>query len=770
LRSAQRRMTAGLQVLILQHPPEPILEELRRAGHNPCWSRVETEPDFVRALDGEWDVILADFEWPQFSALRALALLHERARDIPFILVSAAIDQEGLVTVMRAGAHDFVATDGLPRLGPIIEREIREARERQQRRRQDDEARAGDRRGAMLLEMLHELVFLVNRDGVIEYVNTAAARQAGVPPQALIGLKLVELLPRENALRYLQSVRRVLESGRALYVEAVSLFGKKPIWLGSWIVPVTEPEGRAELALIVSRDITEARRVAHSHELLAMAVEQTGEAIMITGLDGAIQYVNPAFEEASGYTSAEVVGRNPRILKSGRHGDEFYRQMWAALTSGQVWQGHMVNKRKDGTLHEEDLTISPVRDASGRIRNYVAAKRDVTEEIALRRQSYQAEKMESVGRLAGGIAHDFNNLLTIINGSAELALEDLKDDHPLREELTQIRRAGDHAASLTRQLLAFSRRQVRQRRVLSLFAVVADTERMLLRLIGEDVDLMIRSRANADSVRADLGQLEQVLVNLVVNARDAMPQGGRLVIEVSNVELDNLFGHVHGHIVRPGPYVMLSVTDSGMGMDESTRLRIFEPFFTTKGHGQGTGLGLATVYGIVKQNGGYVQVHSEVGRGTTFSVCLPQVPGPPDPPPASPAAGMRGTETILLVEDQEDLRHLASKVLTRAGYTVLTAASGVEAMSLLTNHPGPLPLVITDIVMPGISGTLLGIECQKARPGTRVLYMSGYTSDVIVRHGVDLGMPFLHKPFTASELTCKVRDALDSTGFTGPEQ
>jgi nitrogen-specific signal transduction histidine kinase/ActR/RegA family two-component response regulator len=388
---------------------------------------------------------------------------------------------------------------------------------------------------------------------------------------------------------------------------------------------------------------------------------------------------------------------------------------------------------------------------------------DITERERLEKQYRQSQKMESIGLLAGGIAHDFNNLLTVIKGYSGLLLSNVGNDDGMRKDIKRIKDAGDRAALLVRQLLTFSRKQMLTPAVLDLNAVIADIETLLRRLIGEDIALTTSLEPELGRAKADPGQIEQVIMNLAVNARDAMPRGGQLIIETKNVELDEVYAQSHV-AVQPGPHVMLAVRDTGCGMDAVTQGHLFEPFFTTKGPGNGTGLGLATVYGIVKQSGGHIQVYSVPGNGTTFKIYLPRVEGireRNEPAPVSTEIP-HGWETILLVEDEEEVRTLASTILQMKGYTVLDAQEGAEALHISQSHPGQIHLVLTDMVMPGMSGREVAERLAGARRDIKVMYMSGYPGKGTIHHDVpDPGTTFLQKPFTPEDLAFKVRKALD---------
>jgi PAS domain S-box-containing protein len=511
------------------------------------------------------------------------------------------------------------------------------------------------------------------------------------------------------------------------------------------------------------RDITERKRAAETTAVLVHAAEQATEALIITDPRGSITYVNPAFERITGWKRDEVLGRNPRILRSDQHDGAFYRRMKEVLARGEVWKGRLVNRRKDGTLFEDEATISPVRDGAGRIVNYVAITRDTTNEARLARQLFQAQKMEAIGRLAAGVAHDFNNLLGVITGYGESLNLQLSTTDPLKDEVDQILKAAERAANLTRQLLAFGRKLVLRPEVLDLNGVVSGLEKMLLRLISEDVELVTRLEPGLANVEADPGRIEQIVMNLVLNARDAIPAGGKITIETRNTDLETSFASSIPS-APSGPFVMLAVTDTGSGMDAVTQSHVFEPFFSTKEVGKGTGLGLSTIDGIVNQSGGFVSVDSEVGVGTTFRVFLPRVEAAAEPTlEAKLGPLLGGSETVLLVEDEPAIRELLRKVLSANGYTVLSAAEADEAVRVAEAHDGPIDVLITDVVMPGLSGPKLADLLVRSRPATKVLFVSGYSDEAVRQHGLaGAGRAFLGKPFGLDLVLRTLRELLDS--------
>ncbi len=494
------------------------------------------------------------------------------------------------------------------------------------------------------------------------------------------------------------------------------------------------------------------------------AVEQSADMVMITDREGIIEYVNPAFQLLTGYSPGELMGQNPRVLKSGQQAKEIYTELWQTILSGNVFHCTMANRKKNGEVFVAEKTITPLRDGRGRITHFISNDRDITDRRRMENQLQQAQKMDAIGRLAGGVAHDFNNLLMVISSYAELMLDSLAPQHPLRHNVDEIQKASRRAADLTRQLLAFGRKQMQALQVLDLNRLIEDFNKMLPRLIGEDVELVFVPGDKLGSVKADPVQIEQVLMNLVANARDAMPRGGRLTIETASVRLDDVYVQQHS-IVPPGDYVLLTVTDTGLGIAPEHLSHIFEPFYTTKEEGKGTGLGLATVYGVVKQNGGFIWVYSEPGLGTAFKIYLPRArPAKPVPQTPVPTEGFkRGSETLLLAEDEQAVRQSIREFLTLNGYIVLEARNGTEALACARGYAGPIHLMITDVVMPQMSGAELAAELRSDRPDMKALFVSGYAEATVLRHGaIDVTTRFLQKPFSLKALARKIREVLDA--------
>jgi two-component system, cell cycle sensor histidine kinase and response regulator CckA len=634
-----------------------------------------------------------------------------------------------------------------------------------ERKRAEESLRESEGKYRVLIETTATGFVIVDGNGCVLDANDEYARLAGYEkPEQIVGRSVTEWTAAHDLVRNAEEVKKCFANGfvRGLEIDYVHPDGTVvPIELNA----TTLKAGDSLRILTLCRDISGRKRAEESQARLATAVEQAAETIVITDTRGTILYANPAFERTTGYTLAEALGQNPRLLKSGKHGPEFYRRMWEVLDRGETWSGHFINQRKDGVFYEEDATISPVRDVTGTVVNYVAVKRDVTREKQLEAQMHQAQKMEAIGQLAGGVAHDFNNILSVIIGYCEMITADLKPDNPLHTYAGEIRHAADHATGLTRQLLVFSRKQKVQPVVLNLDDTVRDLNKILRRLIGEDIEMSVVPGKQVGHIMADPGHVGQVLMNLAVNARDAMPNGGKLTIATSNVTLDEPYTRTHAG-VNPGDYVMLSVSDTGAGMTPEVKARLFEALFTTKPAGKGTGLGLATCQTIVQQSGGHIDVESQIGEGATFRIYFPRANEPVESTGGPIRSGPlpRGTETVLLVEDEQSVRNLAANVLEALGYRVLRANNGQEALRLVHDHKGPpIRLVVTDVIMPQMGGKVMADWLKTTDPDLKILFTSGYTDDAIAQQGVlEPGVAFLAKPYTPEALARKVRDVLDN--------
>jgi two-component system cell cycle sensor histidine kinase/response regulator CckA len=646
-------MTVPIRILLAEDSDDDaaiVVHALRRAGYEPITTRVQDRARFLAALDTELDAIISDYSMPQFSCTAALALMKARGLDLPFIVVSGTIDEAAAVGILRAGAHDFVTKQNLARLGPALDRELIDARNRSEQRRAERSLNHQRDFLRLVLDTNPGLVFVKDPAGRFTMANRAVADLYGTTVDELIGKSEEDFDTRvEEVMHSRAAEHQVIGTGRPTFIPAESVTDPRTgatRWFEVRRVPLSLPDSPQRHVLGIASEVTE-RKAA-----------------------------------------------------------------------------------EDALRHSED-------------------------------QFRQAQKMEAVGQLAGGVAHDFNNLLTAILGYTALLLEGAHDQPELTADLQEIKKAGEHAGSLTRQLLAFSRKQVVQPTVLNLNEVVSELERMLSRVIGEDVTLETLKEPALNHIKADPNQLEQILMNLAVNARDAMPRGGTLRIETRNETMP-------ADPRQPAsgsrwPCVTLTVSDTGCGIPSDLLDRVFEPFFTTKGPGKGTGLGLSTVYGIVTQSGGVINAESAPNHGTTFSIRFPAVDVPVDARKRTlPMLAHAGTETILLVEDEPGVRQLVQRVLSVRGYDVLEARDVAHAAEISTNYPGTIHLLLSDIVMPGLSGPDLAQRIVAQRPEIRLLYMSGFANRLNTAHGsLSPGVSILHKPFTPESLVRSVRDCLD---------
>ena len=887
-------MDKSLRVLHLEDDPDfaELVEATLGSEGLPTTTVVVSDlANFTAALERDtFDIILADYALPSCCGLQALEVAQNKAPQIPFLLVSGTIGEEAAIASLSKGATDYVFKLWLERLVPAVRRAVQEARERTQREQAEVALVRRERYFQALTENSLDVLTIVTREGAFQYNSPSLRHVLGYAPEELTGRNVFELVHPDDQRNSMRVFQRALEHPELRFTLELRYCRKDRSWCYLEVVGQNRLED-PEIAGIVlnARDITERKQAEARLHLQSTALESAANAIVITDRVGSMIWANSAFTRLTGYSLEEILGQNPRFLKSGQHDPAYYQNLWETILAGHVWQAEMVNRRKDGSLYTEETTITPVKDEQGKVTHFIAVKQDITarkqaeralidserrfsvfmshlpvsasikdeagrvvfanqflqdllgwtewkgktmtellpapvaqrmtegdrkalaegllivqetitdagnrertfesykfpiavqgeqtllgtlaiditEHKELESQLRQAQKMEAIGQLAGGVAHDFNNLLTVIRGNTDLALLEGKQiSDKARQFLKQVTIATDRSANLVRQLLAFSRKNVMHPQALNLNEVIANMTAMLIRIIGEHYELQCDADPSLPLIQADAGMLEQVLMNLVVNARDAMPNGGQLLVTTQATDIEEGYVQVHPE-ARVGKFVCVKVRDSGTGISPEHLPRLFEPFFTTKGVGKGTGLGLATAYGIVSQHQGWIEVSSRVGEGTTFTIYLPVLPEPASPnvPRAVESTPHGGSEGILVVEDDAAVRRLTRQILDAGGYRVWEAACAREAVALWREHAPEIDLLLTDIVMPDpVNGLELAAQLRAEQPRLKVVVMSGYSAEATcnAKNGNQWGKNrFLEKPFPPAVLLRTLRSCLD---------
>jgi PAS domain S-box-containing protein len=767
-----------LQVLLIEDTDADarlVIRAVKRVEGGADVDVVSTRKQFAERLARRsYDLVLADYRLPNWTGMDALLELRRLGFDTPLVLVTGELGDELAVDCVKAGAADYVLKENLTRLPIAAMRAVLEKRGRDESFRSQQlmknaqqHARDHEDRFLQVAENIDEIFFVMNAQYTETlYINPAYEKISGRSCQSLYDepRSFVGPVPpedRERLLLYMGRIQRGEHPGKIEY--RVLRPDGETRWLLAHAAPIRNEQGEVYRIAGVALDVTDSRKaesaLEESAERFRKLAQASFDAILITQ-DGFVYDVNRGHADMFGYASVEeVIGRPITDFVA----EESLADVQRRFANNIEGTYQLVGKRKDGRriLLEATGATHVIAGRPARI----TALRDVTERRSLEDQFRQAQKMEAVGRLAGGVAHDFNNLLTVIMSYTDMLSEGLAVQDPRADDLDQIRKAAVTATSLTRQLLAFSRHQVIEPRLVDLSDVVSMSNKLLNRLIGEDIDVVTTIAKEPLAVMIDPGQLEQVIMNLAVNARDAMPRGGKLILETANVKIDADYARDQW-LANSGRFAMLAVTDTGVGMDEATLARIFEPFFTTKDVGKGTGLGLATVFGIIKQSNGFIRVSSEIGRGTTFKIYLPLVDRPTERYDGQPELAQLpvGTETVLLAEDAAAVRAAARQILERYGYTVLEAPSGKDALNIALKRQAPIHLLLTDVVMPEMSGRELAEQFLELRPSAKILYMSGYTDDAVVLHGIlSAGIAYLQKPFSPATLARKVREVLDAS-------
>jgi two-component system, cell cycle sensor histidine kinase and response regulator CckA len=764
-----------LRILILEDIPmdaELVEYELERARIPFQARRVDSQNAFLQELEAfQPDVILSDYTLPQFDGMTALSLARSRAPSIPFLIVTGSVNEETAVGCMKAGATDYLLKSNLARIGPAIEAALERERAHAEKIQAESALAASERRFRSLVQNSSDLVTIVAPDGTIRYASDSAERIVGYSPAELIGTCLTDYLAQDDV----EPMRTLLQNGspsRSVGDPLEFCLRRKdgtPVWLeavGTNLL--TDPTIRG--IVLNTRDVSERRRadsaLRESEERYRDLFDNASDLVCMVDPAGALLYVNQAWQQGLGYEGDEI---NHLQFEDIVHPDSrpYYAQVMKRVLDGERLDHVelMFVPRSGLPITVEGNLSCTFKDGAPSVVRGIY--RDITERKRVEEHLRRAERMQAAGKLAGGVAHEVNNMMTGVIGFSEFVYRSFEPNDPRREDMEEVIRAATRAADVTRQLLAFTRQQYLQPQTVELNTVVRDMEKMLRRSLGEDKQLELRLAPELGQIRADRGQLEQVLINLVLNARDALMDHGRVTIETGSSVWDDAYAERHGGVEIPrGRYVMLAVSDNGCGMEPDVQARIFEPFFTTKPVGQGTGLGLSTVYGIVKQSGGFIWAYSEPGQGTVFKVYLPEnQPAPasePIPEPAAQPGAERGVETILVIEDEDIVRNLAVRGLRDHGYTVVEARNGMEALDYLKRYPGSVDLVISDVVMPEMGGREFGQRLALAEPDLPILFMSGYTGDDVVQRGLlEPGAPFQQKPFTPGTLSTKIRAMLD---------
>jgi PAS domain S-box-containing protein len=770
-------MGIPLQALIIEDSEDDALllvRELERGGYIVTHERADTADGMIEALENRnWDIVFGDYSMPRFSGTDALRILREKGFDIPFIFVSGTMGEEIAVSAMQSGAQDYIVKGNFRRLIPAIERELRDAEVRKVRLQLIRGLRESEERYKVLAEAARDIIFIIDRGQKIRYINDFGASQQGRTPEEVIGKSIGELLSPDVALRQKPDLAAVFDTGKDAFHELkIPDPAGREIWGEAHLTPLRNNAGEIYAVLGIMRDITKRKKaeeaLRRSEERFKRLVESVTNYIYTVKIEGgkaSSTKHGPGCFAVTGYMSDDYDDDPGLWLRMVHEADRpaVAEQANRMLIGGEVKPLEHRILHKNGSIRWVRNAPVPRRDELGKVTAYDGLITDITQRKKLEEQLSHAQKMEAIGLLAGGIAHDFNNILGAIIGFGNIIDMKTKDDDPNKVFLKEILDAGDRATNLAKSLLTFSRKQIIELKSQNLNDIVKGVEKFLWRIIGEDIEIKSTLASEELTVMVDRGQIEQVLMNLATNAKDAMPGGGSFFLTTGALRIDGDYVKRHGY-GEPGKYALLTVTDTGSGMDDETRERIFEPFFTTKDIGMGTGLGLSLVYGIIKQHDGFINVYSETLQGTTFKIYLPliNIEAIPDDGISVSAYPEGGSETLLVAEDDPVLRRMTADILGKFGYKIITAEDGEDALGKFMENKEEIRLLVLDVIMPKKNGKELYDEIKKIKPSIRVIFLSGYTSDLMHKKGIlRETMDLLLKPVSPKVLLKKTREVLD---------
>jgi len=757
------------RVLILDDVPsdaELMVHELKNEDIEFNIKKVDNRQDFIDAISFFTpDIILSDFRMPQFSGLEALHIVKEMTPKTPILIVTGSIDEETAAECIKAGAWDYILKQHITRLGKAVTNALLLKEEKEKKEHAENALIENITQLQGILGSLREtLIVVYDAEGIHKFVwaSPELDERYGITYSQLLGQSVSKLYSPADAIKRINDIKKIFSTGEAMREELLTRFPNGSYWHDTSLTPMKNPAGEIIGVVGFLLDITNRKRAEVDRTQLATAFEQVAECIIITDTYANIIYVNKAVEQITGFTTEELLNQNCRIFKSGRHDALFYKNLWKVILGGKIWTGRLFNRKKDGSIYEEKVTISPIRDINGTIINFVAVKKDITEETRLERQLHQAQKMEAIGTLAGGIAHDFNNILAAILGYTELSLREVKEGARLHRNLEQVLQAGYRAKDLIKQILAFSRLNQQEKKPLQVSLIIKEALKLLRASLPATIEMRQNITAKNNLVMADPTQMHQVLMNLCTNAAHAMlEKGGILDVSLREVVISpEEIGHYHG--IKPGVHLKLSVSDTGHGMTPEIIERIFEPYFTTKKPGEGTGMGLSVVHGIVKSHGGDITVYSEPDRGTSVHILLPCIESETEDEKNESSPMPHGEGTILFVDDEISLVTIGKEMLEQLGYTVIAKTDSIEALEEFIKTPQKFDLVVTDQTMPVMTGAELAQKIFAMRPDIPIVLCTGFSEVISEEKAKAIGIrEFIMKPIFMKEIAFVIRNLLD---------
>ncbi len=768
-------MTEPVRILILddsETDTELIIRELNKDEIPFTSFAVDNKIDFVNALkEYRPDLVLSDFNLPNLTGLDAIDLVQSLKPTIPLIIVTGDLDEQTAIQCIQNGAWDYVLKDNLARMPRIVRNALIHKNTLSHKEHEQTVYKKYIQQfESILSSMQNAMIVVYDYDGVYTqaWVSPQIYEHYGISADMLVGKSLSSYYSPKDAINRITQIHNVFDTGETINDTFLIKLPKGEFWLDITLSPLRNETKKITGVIGFLLDVTERTKAENELIRLATAFEQVAECIVITDTNANIQYVNPVVERITGFSRKELLNQNCRIFNSQKHDKSFFTDMWKTILSGDIWNGHIFNQKKDGTVYEDEVTISPIRNTRGSITNYVAVKRDVTNEVKMEKQLRQAQKMEAIGTLAGGIAHDFNNILAAILGYTELSQRDLQEDSKLYKHLQQVLQAGYRAKDLIKQILAFSRQGQQEVKPLQISLIIKEVLKLLRASLPTTIEIRQNIRSHKSLVFADPTQIHQLIMNLCTNAAHAMRHsGGILEVSMSEIEITPRDAN-HYHGLSAGPFIKLSVTDSGHGMAPEISERIFEPYFTTKKPGEGTGMGLSVVHGIVKSHNGDISVYSEIGKGTTFNIFLPRIEEASEEKEEQDSILPHGSENILFVDDEVTLVEIGQEMLEQLGYNVIAKSNSTEALELFEQHPYDFDLIITDQTMPSLTGAELAKKILEIRPEIPIVLCTGFSEVISEEKAKKIGIhEFIMKPIFMKEIAFVIRKLLDHETVEG---